>query len=105
MTHPCVVIATFAPLAGQHETVKALLLEVAKEVYQEAGCLTYALHEETGGSLIFIEKWQSRELWQEHSKRQSVMKIKNGVDGLLSKEIVVQEMYGIHNGVSPAASI
>tara|TARA_B100000902_G_scaffold392687_1_gene445503 strand:- start:1314 stop:1835 length:522 start_codon:yes stop_codon:yes gene_type:complete len=105
MKPPCVVIATFVPLPGQHETVKSLLLEVAEEVYEEKGCITYALHEATNGSLVFIEKWQSRELWQEHSKHKSVERIKDGVKGLLSEEILVHEMYGVHNRVSSAASI
>lgn len=103
MNHPCIVVATFVPLPNQYEAVKKLLLEVAEDVYEEKGCITYALHEEINGALVFIEKWESRELWQQHSELPTVARIKNGVEGRLREEILVQEMYGAGNATSPAS--
>ena len=71
-----------------------MLLEVTPDVHQEEGCELYALHEEVGGSLVFIEKWTSRELWVAHGELETVARIHRGVEGLLQSDVDVLEMYG-----------
>ncbi len=66
MLESCVVIATFHPHPGKRDAVRAALEAVIPDVHEEPGCELYALHEETEGRLILIEKWTTRELWQEH---------------------------------------
>ena len=95
MSQPCVVIATFTPHPEHYEQVKRVLLEVSPEVHQEEGCELYALHEEVGGTLVLIEKWTTRELWQEHLTLDTVTRIQRGIEGLLEGDVKVREMYGV----------
>ena len=95
MSQPCVVIATFTPHPEHYEQVKRVLLEVSPEVHQEEGCELYALHEEVEGTLVLIEKWTTRQLWQEHLTLDTVTRIQKGVEGLLEGDVEVREMYGV----------
>lgn len=97
MSQPCIVIATFTPTPDHYDEVKRVLLEVSPEVHLEEGCELYALHEEVGGALIFVEKWTTRELWLRHGGNDTVARIKAGVKGLLTKDIEVREMYGVES--------
>jgi quinol monooxygenase YgiN len=96
MSKPCVVIASFSPKPEHYEDVKRVLLEVLPDVHQEPGCELYALHEDVNGGLVLIEQWTTRELWQSHLTLETVARIKKGLEGLLEKDTVVQEMYGVN---------
>jgi quinol monooxygenase YgiN len=89
----CTVVATFTPNPQNFVEVKELLLDVAKDVRLELGCLFYDLYEELSGKLIFIEAWESRELWQIHNDAPTVERIVEFIAGKLSEPVVVQEMY------------
>ena len=89
----CTVVATFTPNPANLIEVKELLLDVAKDVRLELGCLFYDLYEELSGKLIFIEAWESRELWQIHNDAPTVERIVEFIAGKLSEPVVVQEMY------------
>ena len=89
----CTVVATFTPNPANLIEVKELLLDVAKDVRLELGCLYYDLYEEVSGKLIFIEAWESRELWQIHNDAPTVARISEFIDGKLLEPVMVQEMY------------
>jgi len=89
----CTVVATFTPHAQNLIEVKELLLDVAKDVRLELGCIFYDLYEEVSGKLIFIEAWESRELWQIHNNAPTVGRILEFIEGKLSEPVLVQEMY------------
>ena len=89
----CTVVATFTPHPQNLIEVKELLLDVAKDVRLELGCLFYDLYEEVSGKLMFIEAWESRELWEIHNNAPTVGRILEFIDGKLSEPVVVQEMY------------
>jgi len=89
----CTVVATFTPIPQNLIEVKELLLDVAKDVRLELGCLFYDLYEEVSGKLMFIEAWESRELWEIHNNAPTVGRILEFIDGKLSEPVVVQEMY------------
>ena len=89
----CIVVATFTPNPANLIEVKELLLDVAKDVRLELGCLYYDLHEEVSGKLIFIEAWESRDLWQIHNDAPTVARILEFIDGKLLEPVMVQEMY------------
>jgi quinol monooxygenase YgiN len=89
----CTVVATFTPNPANLIEVKELLLDVAKDVRLELGCLYYDLYEEVSGKLIFIEAWESRDLWQIHNDAPTVERIVEFIAGKLSEPVVVQEMY------------
>ncbi|MBI4940352.1 MAG: antibiotic biosynthesis monooxygenase [Actinobacteria bacterium] len=62
-----VVVATITPQPGQHEAVRAALLEAIPAVHAEDGCELYALHEKDD-RLVMIEQWSSAEALAVHSK-------------------------------------
>lgn len=98
MPEACVVIATFHPHEGQHDAVVTALEAVIPDVHEEPGCELYALHKETGGHLVLIEKWTTRELWQEHLTLEPVKRLRASLEGLLESETQVLEMYGTPAG-------
>ncbi|MEO0024349.1 MAG: hypothetical protein RL196_790 [Actinomycetota bacterium] len=89
----CVVLATFKTKPECHDEVRALLLEEQAGVLTEPGCLTYALHDAADGDLVFVESWQSRELWMIHNDAPSVARITAGIEGKLLEPVRVQELY------------
>tara|TARA_B110000503_G_scaffold62190_1_gene98546 strand:+ start:357 stop:644 length:288 start_codon:yes stop_codon:yes gene_type:complete len=89
----CTVVATFSPNPENLSEVKELLLDVAKDVRLEMGCIFYDLYEEVSGKLLFIEAWESRELWQIHNDAPTVARILEFLDGKLSEPVLVEEMY------------
>ena len=100
MSNPCIVIATFHPHPGKRDAVRAALEAVIPDVHKETGCELYALHEETEGRLILIEKWTTRELWQEHLTLEPVKRSRASLEGLLESATEVVEMYAIPAGDS-----
>ena len=100
MPESCVVIATFHPHPGKRDAVRAALEAVIPDVHEEPGCELYALHEETEGRLILIEKWTTRELWQEHLTLEPVKRSRASLEGLLESATEVVEMSAIPVGGS-----
>ena len=94
----CVIVATIDPLDGKREDVRHILTSIIPEVHQEPGCDFYALHEDTLGRLIFIEAWDSREQWVQHTEYDTVARINAQTDGLLKAPIEVLEMYAVPAG-------
>jgi quinol monooxygenase YgiN len=100
MPNSCVVIATFHPHPGKGDAVRQALEAVIPDVHEEPGCELYALHEETEGRLILIEKWTTRDLWQEHLTLEPVKRLRASLEGLLESETQVLEIYGVPLGRS-----
>jgi quinol monooxygenase YgiN len=100
MSKPCIVIATFYPHPGKGAAVRQALEAVIPDVHEEPGCELYALHEETEGHLVLIEKWTTRELWQEHLTLEPVRRSRASLEGLLESATEVLEMYGVPAGGS-----
>jgi quinol monooxygenase YgiN len=66
-----VVVATITPAEGQYEAVKQVLLEAIPLVHAEPGCELYALQED-GTRLVMVEKWESAEALEIHSKAEAL---------------------------------
>ena len=98
MSEPCIVIATFHPHHGKGAAVRHALEGIIPDVHDEPGCELYALHEETEGRLVLIEKWTTRELWQEHLTLEPVQRSRASLEGLLESATEVLEMYGLPAG-------
>jgi quinol monooxygenase YgiN len=98
MSHACIVIATFHPHPGKGAAVRQALEAVIPDVHDEPGCELYALHEEREGRLVLIEKWTTRELWQEHLTLEPVKRSRASLEGLLESATEVLEMYGLPAG-------
>lgn len=89
----CTVTATFEPKPEFREEIRALLLEQAAIVRDEPGCQYYDLYDQVNGNLVFVEAWQTRELWMIHNDAPTVAAINKGVEGKLLSPVVVQELY------------
>ena len=104
----CIVVAFISPRQGAFDQVKDILESVIPDVHREPGCEFYALHEDTEGRLVFIEAWDSRELWINHTGLDAVATINKRTEGLLASEPDVIEMYGLPvggtQGVVPASA-
>ena len=59
----------------------------------EPGCVYYDLYEEVSGKLVFIEAWESRQLWEFHNDAPTVGRILAFIDGKLTESALIQEMY------------
>lgn len=61
-----VAIATAAP--GQEKALRDAQAKLVAETVKEPGCLRYELHQslEDGRVLVFVESWESEELWRAH---------------------------------------
>jgi len=94
VSNPCIVVAIITPQPDHYDEVLAVLTDVTPDVHHEAGCELYAIHEEVNGRILFVEKWTTRQLWQEHLGLDTVARIKAGVAGKLQEDINVMEMYG-----------
>jgi quinol monooxygenase YgiN len=100
MSKACVIIATFHAHPGKLDAVRAAIEAAIPDVHAEAGCELYALHEDTEGHLVLIEKWTTRELWQEHLTLEPVKRSRASLEGLLESATEVVEMYAIPVGDS-----
>ena len=89
----CVVIATFKVKPEFREDIRTMLLSEQAGVLTEDGCLTYALHDDANGDLVFVESWVSRELWMIHNDAPSVARIMAAIEGKMVEPVRVQELY------------
>ena len=105
MTEICTVVAIFTPKPEFHSEVKELLYKITPLVHDEPGCEFYTMNEDVDGRLIQIEAWTTREHWVEHIKQQTVIDILSGVEGKLTKDVEVFEMYNIPTGTSGKGSL
>lgn len=94
----CVVVAVIRPKPGFLEDVRRILADVAPRVHEEVGCELYALHESVSGELVFVEKWSSREAWQEHMDGALVAEIGERAGHLFASPPEVYELYGVPAG-------
>jgi quinol monooxygenase YgiN len=94
----CVVVAVIRPKPGCLDEVKQILADIAPRVHEEAGCEIYALHESVSGELVFVEKWSSREAWQEHMDGSLVAEIGERAGHLFASAPEVFELYGVPSG-------
>ena len=100
MTNVCTVVAVFTPKPEFYSEVRDLLYRVTPLVHDEPGCEFYTMNEEVEGRLVHIEAWTTKQDWLDHMERQTVIDILSGVEGKLSKEIEVYELYNVPTGHS-----
>ena len=75
------------------EQLKAAMLELVQRTLKEEGCIRYELHQnnEESNRFIFVETWESRELWQKHMNGAAIkefnQKIAGGITGFELHEL------------------
>lgn len=89
----CILLATVEPGLEFRDKIRALLLEQVAIVRTEPGCEYYDLYDQANANLVFVEAWNTRELWMIHNDAETVKTIIAGVEGKLLKLVFVQELY------------
>ena len=92
MSNRCIVTAVIRPIAGATAEARARLEELIPDVHAEPGCEFYALHESTEGHLVFVEAWETRQLWVDHIEGPVVAQMNARLDGLLASPPEVHEL-------------
>jgi quinol monooxygenase YgiN len=104
MTDSVVIVATFFPKPGLHDSVHAVIAAAQTNVIQEDGCLLYALHE-SDDRFVLIEKWASLEAIKTHAEGENLAKLVKDVEPFLAAELEIVQLTPVGHDAHPAAGI
>ncbi len=92
MTDTLTIIAHIAAKEGKLALVKKEVLALVEPTKKEQGCLRYELNQdhENPNLFIFVEEWESQELWQKHMENTHLQAFVKATDGVLKKLEVYQ---------------
>jgi quinol monooxygenase YgiN len=87
------ITANITAKADQIDLVKTQLEKVIAPTRQEAGCISYLLHQnnEDPAHFFMFENWESRELWQAHLESAHFKAFAAATEGALA-ELAIHEM-------------
>jgi quinol monooxygenase YgiN len=101
-----VVTAVFVPkLDSKDELVAALQATIPAVHAEDAGCLLYAIHDAEDGTITMIEKWESAELLEAHSRSAAMAALVDAVSDLVAEPTVVTAMTPIPAGTAEQGQI
>jgi quinol monooxygenase YgiN len=105
MADPVVVVATFFPREGMHESVHAVIRAAQTDVYQEHGCLLYSLHE-APDRFVLIEKWASTKDLETHAEGKALAKLSEALAPFLAEDVEIIQLQPIkHASNHPAGEL
>jgi len=81
-----VVVATLTPLPAHRQEVRAALEDSLAAAHCEPGCQLYALHE-TDDAFVFVERWETDELLEQHNRGAAVSEVVRRIDGKLKEPV------------------
>ena len=86
------IIARIEAKENNIELVKAEALKLIEPTRNEEGYIKYDLHQDDENSnvLVFIETWETKELWQKHVENMPLQNFLKVTDGLLSDLTITQ---------------
>ena len=75
------------------ELVSSELQKLIAPTRAEAGCVQYDLHQddENPAHFMFLENWETKELWQAHMNSQHLKQFQSSVEGLI-ESLTIHEM-------------
>ncbi|OOB80448.1 MAG: hypothetical protein BEN19_04870 [Epulopiscium sp. Nuni2H_MBin003] len=78
------LLAIITAKEGKGAVVKEELLKLIPPTRAEAGCLKYELSADNKNPdrFVFIEEWETYDLWQDHMKSSHIAAHNKAVDGL-----------------------
>ncbi|MCG8531628.1 MAG: antibiotic biosynthesis monooxygenase [Desulfovibrionales bacterium] len=93
MATPLIIIARIQAKKDSAELVKEHLMRLIAPSRNDKGCLQYDLHQDNDdpSRFLFYEKWESRDLWQEHMKTPHLKAHAEATEGLI-EDSDLQEM-------------
>ncbi|GMA24430.1 hypothetical protein GCM10025864_21890 [Luteimicrobium album] len=62
-----VLVVEFVPREGRARELEAALVGAVPAVHAEDGCVLYALHRDAAGTMVLVEKWESRDDLERHA--------------------------------------
>ena len=85
------VIAIATAKDGKEAELKAELTKLVEPSRKDEGCIGYVLHQsiESGGEFMFYEKWESKELLQQHIGNEPLQNFMKISPELLNGELIV----------------
>lgn len=89
---PLTIIAQVQAHPGKEAELLAAQQELVAGVVKEPGCLRYELHvsNEKTGRVIFVESWESYDLWQDHMKAPALLQFRAKAGHLVAETILDQ---------------
>lgn len=87
------IIAHITAKIEHLEKVQAALLGLITVTQTEQGCVRYDLHQDQNNPnhFMFYEKWESRELWEQHMQAPHLTDFMKTTDGLV-EDVRIYEM-------------
>ncbi|MDR1237143.1 MAG: antibiotic biosynthesis monooxygenase, partial [Propionibacteriaceae bacterium] len=89
------------PKPDKKQELVAALTETIPAVHaQDSGCQLYAIHDSADGTITMIEKWDSAELLQIHSKSAATAALNAAIATFVAKPTLVTKMTPIPAGTT-----
>ncbi|AXA97113.1 putative quinol monooxygenase [Microbacterium sp. PM5] len=93
-----VVTAVFQPVEGQRPALIEALSAAMPAVHAEEGCLLYAIHAASDGTVVMIEKWAEPTALAAHAQGDAVKALQAAVTGLVTGPAEVVTMTPVPAG-------
>ena len=92
MTKRLTIIAHIEAKEGKLDLIKKEVLALVEPTKKEEGCLRYELNQDRENSniFVFVEEWESHELWSKHMYNTHLQDFVKATDGILEKLEVYQ---------------
>ena len=93
MKNKLIIIARMEARKESVELVKAELLKLIEPTRKEKGCIQYDLQQDNDHPemFLFYEIWETRDLWQIHTKNAHLAAYKAATEGHLA-DVTINEM-------------
>lgn len=87
------IVARILAKPERKDFVKSELMKLIDITRAEEGCISYYLHQdnENENLFLFYEKWENRDLWQNHMNNPHLAEYKEATEDSV-EEFVVNEM-------------
>lgn len=89
---PVVVTAVFHPRDGHRDELVEALRATIPAVHEEDGCLLYAIHDASDGTITMLEKWESAEALRVHAQGAAVAALNAAIADHIAAPITVTTM-------------
>lgn len=100
-----VVTAVFHPVEGRRPELIAALSAALPAVHAEEGCLLYAIHAASDGTVVMIEKWADAAALAAHAGGEAVAALQAAVGALVTGPAEVVTMTPVPAGTDTQGAL
>lgn len=100
---PVVVTAVFTPVPGALDALRDALVAAIPAVHAEAGCILYAIHDASDGTITMLETWSTAGALADHAAGAAIAALNGLIDGLVVAAPTVTTMTPIPVGGAAGA--